>query len=97
MYPPPGPFWVQIIETWTNGWSTTFWEVTDITDDGQGNSTFVFGGKGGQQSGRGFHIDPPATPPPDLPMEKGAWKVENAIELLDAPEEYFFNEVTRTL
>ena len=59
----------QVIETWTNGWSTTFWEVDDIAanagpggynggpNDGP-NATFVFG-NGGQQSGRGFHIDPP--------------------------------------
>ena len=50
-----------VIETWTNGWSTTFWEVDDIASNsgpGGRNATFVFG-NGGQQSGRGFHIDPP--------------------------------------
>jgi hypothetical protein len=51
--------------------------VDDITSEGT-NSTFVFG-NGGQQSGRGFHIDPPTTPPKDLPINtEGGWKIENA-------------------
>ena len=84
-----------MIETWTNGWSTTFWTVGDIISSGV-NQTFVFSG-GGQQSGRGFHVDPPNPTPWKRPMEAGAWKIENAIELLDAPEEWFFDEKTRSL
>eukprot|EP01047_Picozoa_sp_COSAG01_P054913 COSAG01_NODE_6055_length_3878_cov_1.602805_2_plen_526_part_00 len=76
-----------VIETWTNGWSTTFWEVTDITGGAGRNSTFVFGGAGGQQSGRGFHIDPPCAHDPSgkqcrdsQPIStEGGWKIENAI------------------
>ena len=81
-----------VIETWTNGWSTTFWEVTDITQGAGENSTFVFGGTGGQQSGRGFHIDPPSDGPNIGPINtEGGWKIENAHELLDAPEEFFYD------
>ena len=47
-----------IIETWTNGWATTFWEVNNIVRDNHSNCVFEFG-RGGQQTGRGFHIDPP--------------------------------------
>ena len=98
---PPPATWRNktgaVIETWTNGWSTTFWEVTDITADG-GNTTFVFGGAGGQQSGRGFHIDPPSDGPNHGPIStEGGWKIENAIELLDQEEEFFFDEASRTL
>ena len=65
-----------VIETWTNGWSTTFFNVTDIVADGPNRSKFVFGGTGGQQSGRGFHIDPPTTPPNvSLPLNtEGRWR-----------------------
>ena len=43
-----------------------------------------------QQTGRGFHIDPPTTPPQDLPIStEGGWKVENALELLDVAEEWY--------
>ena len=38
-----------VIETWTNGWATTFWEVGSID-----NETLKFSA-GGQQIGRGFH------------------------------------------
>ena len=154
-------------------------QVTDITG-AQNTSTFVFGGAGGQQTGRGFHIDPPTTPPQvqaacrepfnstpmgvnsasfahlhvrrtthdappwgarageltksrnkypperhyrstqerylperhyrrrsicyrsicgqDLPINtEGGWKIENAIELLDADSEFHFDTNTRTL
>ena len=122
MAPPDPATWRNktgaVVETWTNGWSTTFWEVVDITSSASSASssssasstsspssgasddqftTLVFG-NGGQQTGRGFHIEPPSTPPKDLPIStEGGWKIENAIELLDAPEEFFFDEVTRTL
>jgi hypothetical protein len=71
---PPPSTWKNktgaVVETWTNGWSTTFWEVTDITKAGSGgNTTFVFGGAGGQQSGRGFHIDPPSDGPNHGPIQ----------------------------
>ena len=84
---PPPSSWKNksgaVVETWTNGWSTTFWEVTDIVQPGAGNTTFVFGGSGGQQSGRGFHIDPPSDGPNHGPIQtEGGWKIENAIELL---------------
>ena len=56
------------------------------------------GGAGGQQSGRGFHIDPPSDGPNHGPIStEGGWKIENAIELLDQEEEYFFDEASRTL
>ena len=87
-----------VIETWTNGWSTTFWEVTDIQGEPGGNSTFVFGGAGGQQTGRGFHIDPPSDGPNHGPINtEGGWKIENAMELLDADEEFFFDPATKML
>ena len=106
-----------VIETWTNGWSTTFFTVGSIesSEEGAGagagegegagagegaargrNATFVFSG-GGQQTGRGFHVDPPDPTPWKRPMEQGQWKVENAIELLDAAEEWFFDGATSTL
>eukprot|EP00656_Telonema_subtile_P008208 TRINITY_DN13842_c0_g1_i3.p1 TRINITY_DN13842_c0_g1~~TRINITY_DN13842_c0_g1_i3.p1 ORF type:complete len:426 (-),score=74.82 TRINITY_DN13842_c0_g1_i3:52-1329(-) len=68
-----------VIETWTNGWATTFWEVDDIVRSGP-NCTFVFG-NGGQQTGRGFHVDP-VNPGGHGPINtEGGWKVENAFEL----------------
>ena len=101
-----------VIETWTNGWSTTFFTVGSIlaseededadaaaVKGGQAkerNATFVFSG-GGQQTGRGFHVDPPDPAPWLRPMEQGQWKVENAIELLDEAEEWFFESATSTL
>eukprot|EP00041_Stephanoeca_diplocostata_P002685 m.29155 g.29155 ORF g.29155 m.29155 type:complete len:175 (+) comp13685_c0_seq1:224-748(+) len=50
-----------IIQTWTNGWCTTFWEVDNITSNDNDtsastNAANVMGfGRGGQQTGRGFH------------------------------------------
>jgi hypothetical protein len=101
--PPPEPrTWRRkagaVIETWTNGWSTTFWNVTDIVSTAANTSTFVFGGSGGQQTGRGFHIENPTTPPPQTPLDtEGGWKIENAIELLDVAEEFYFDPDTHTL
>eukprot|EP00729_Bicosta_minor_P012267 gene12267-26219_t len=87
-----------VVETWTNGWSTTFWQVDDIIHDQGGNSSTLVFGNGGQQSGRGFHIDPPTTPPKDLPIStEGGWKIENALELLDVAEEWYFDADTKEL
>ncbi len=96
---PPPAEWASInetgakpvVETWTNGWCTTFWEVDSIRS-GQGNMTF---GRGGQQTGRGFHADnnDPSGPITDA----GPWFVENALELLDQPEEWFYAPKTRTI
>ena len=41
-----------VVETWTNGWSTTFWQVDDIIHDQGGNSSTLVFGNGGQQSGQ---------------------------------------------
>lgn len=65
-----------VIETWTNGWATTFWEVENIVRSGP-NCTFVFG-NGGQQSGRGFHIDPPN------PGGHGPINTEGTLQLLSS-------------
>ena len=64
-----------MLETWTNGWATTFWEVGSVSSDALGFRT------GGQQIGRGFHAQSKDEPLNDA----GPWKVENALALLDAP------------
>ena len=46
-----------IVQRWTNGWCTTMWETDSMSvDKGAGTVKLLFG-KGGQQTGRGFHID----------------------------------------
>eukprot|EP00658_Telonema_sp_P-2_P049871 TRINITY_DN3795_c0_g1_i19.p1 TRINITY_DN3795_c0_g1~~TRINITY_DN3795_c0_g1_i19.p1 ORF type:complete len:842 (-),score=152.99 TRINITY_DN3795_c0_g1_i19:108-2633(-) len=84
-----------VVETWTNGWSTTFWEVVGVREEG-GNCTLMFG-DGGQQTGRGFHVDPPNPGGHGDINTEGGWKIENAIELLDAPEEFFWDEAEQTV
>ena len=77
-----------VLETWTNGWATTFWEV-------EASGETLHFTRGGQQIGRGFHT---ANNDPHNPIyDVGPWKIENALELLDAPEEWFFSPTDHTL
>ena len=76
-----------VLETWTNGWATTFWEVGDVEGDAIGFRA------GGQQIGRGFHADGKDQPLNDA----GPWKVENALELLDQAQEWFYAPATHEL
>ena len=103
--PIPSPFkWATanetgeklVVETWTNGWCTTFWTVEDVSDAGDGNVSFAFG-KGGQQTGRGFHENPIVAGGGGPIDTEGQFKIENALELLDAKEEFFYNSKTGQL
>lgn len=78
-----------VLETWTNGWATTFWEVGGVSGDE------LHFRSGGQQIGRGFHT--PNNDPTQPLNDAGPWKIENALELLDAPEEWFYAPKSRTL
>ena len=50
-----------IVQTWTNGWATTMWEVGGVTGypaaGGKPAGTTMGFTKGGQQTGRGFHSE----------------------------------------
>lgn len=83
-----------VVQTWTNGWCTTMWEVEHMHAPPGENATLRFGA-GGQQTGRGFHIDD--RKPDGVLDTEGGWRIENVLELLDAPEEWFFAPKTRTL
>ena len=82
-----------VVETWTNGWAVTMWEVGSVSSAGDGNVSFAFS-KGGQQTGRGFHINPPSPGGKGRIDTEGPWKIENALELLDTEEEFFYNSKT---
>ena len=83
-----------LVQTWTNGWCVTMWDVEHLHAPPGEHVTLKFG-KGGQQTGRGFHIE--SRKPSGALDTEGGWRVENVLELLDAPEEWFFNNKTREL
>ena len=72
---PPPSEWVAeassgaapVVETWTNGWATTFWEVGAIAGDA------LHFRAGGQQIGRGFHA--PSNDPKKPINDAGPWKI----------------------
>eukprot|EP00928_Gymnodinium_smaydae_P031070 TRINITY_DN22929_c0_g1_i1.p1 TRINITY_DN22929_c0_g1~~TRINITY_DN22929_c0_g1_i1.p1 ORF type:complete len:770 (+),score=134.38 TRINITY_DN22929_c0_g1_i1:334-2310(+) len=84
-----------IVQTWTNGWCTTFWEVDAVEASDPSGHTRLLYGQGGQQTGRGFHVQG-EDPHGELDTE-GGWRIENVRELLDAPEEWFYDRAHRLL
>jgi len=92
-----------ILQTWTNGWCTTMWEFEPEQPKQSSENESSLGSeilrlkftKGGQQTGRGFHIE--SFNPKDRLNTEGGWRVENALELLDQPEEFFYAPNTKKL
>lgn len=94
-----------IFTTWTNGWFTTHFDVTSWNQTG--SKQLVFGSKGGNQGGRGWHFDleqennDPATIELCTGNVRGSdcgpVKIEGLLAELDAPNEFFVDKQSRTL
>jgi hypothetical protein len=72
-----------VLMSWRGGgrWFTQQWQATGFVRE---NSTLMFDPRTGMQGGEGM-------------TDSGQWWIENVLEEVDDANEYFFDEVTRTL
>ena len=80
----------------SQGWNMFMWETGDYINTELGNISF---GNGGWQGGRVWtktsDINKQATT--NLPILGGQWYIENVLDILDMPGEWFFNRTTNEL